>query len=131
MDNNKKGIIVVAISLGVVGLAYYFLVARKKSFLSDSGETVYYNDNFNSAVTNTGLKPTKDGQLIVNFNYEDNKAKNFAKFYTNNRVIIFNNADKNVIARGTYSNGGKTIKLDSGKEITSGSVFGNLLETIK
>jgi hypothetical protein len=127
MDNNKKGIIAVAISLGVVGLAYYFLVARKKSFLSDSEETVYYNDNFNSAVTNTGgLKPNKDGVLIVNFN----DAKNFAQFYTNNRVIIFD-ADKNIIARGTYSNGGKTIKLDSGKEITSGSVFGNLLQTIK
>ena len=125
MDNNKKGIIVAAVSLGVVGLAYYFLVARKKSFLSDS-KTVYYNDNFNSAVTNTGLKPNKDGVLIVNFN----DAKNFAQFYTNNRVIIFD-ADKNVIARGTYSNGGKTIKLDSGKEITSGSVFGNLLQTIK
>ena len=123
MDSNKKGIIAVAISLGVVGLAYYFLVHKSDS---DSGETVYYNDNFNSAVTNTGLKPNKDGVLIVNFN----DAKNFAQFYTNNRVIIFD-ADKNVIARGTYSNGGKTIKLDSGKEITSGSVFGNLLQTIK
>jgi hypothetical protein len=120
MDNNKKGIIVVAISLGVVGLAYYFLVHKSGSD---------YN-NFNSAVTNTGLKPNKDGVLIVNFNYEDKKAKNFAQFYTNNRVIIFD-ADKNIIARGTYSNGGKTIKLDSGKEITSGSVFGNLLQTIK
>ena len=128
MDSNKKGIIAVAISLGVVGLAYYFLVHKSDS---DSGETVYYNDNFNSAVTNTGLKPTKGGVLIVNFNYEDKKAKNFAQFYTNNRVIIFNDADKNVIAKGTYSNGGKTIKLDSGKEITSGSVYGNLNDAIK
>lgn len=126
MDNNKKGIIAVAISLGVVGLAYYFLVHKSGS---DSGESTS-NDNFNSAVTNTGLKANKDGVLVVNFNYEGKNAKNFAQFYTNNRVIIFD-ADKNVVAKGTYSDGGKTIKLDSGKEITSGSVWGNLNEALK
>jgi hypothetical protein len=123
MDNNKKGIIAVAISLGVVGLAYYFLVHK-----SDSGSDSYTsNDNFNSVLTNTGLKPNKGGVLIIPFNDKNN----FAQFYTNDRVIIFNDADKNVVAKGTYSDGGKTIKLDSGKEITSGSVYYNLLQTIK
>jgi hypothetical protein len=121
MDNNKKGIIVAAISLGVVGLAYYFLVHK-----SGSRESTSYN-NFDSLLSNTGLKPNKGGVLIIPFNDKNN----FAQFYTNDRVIIFNDADKNVLVKGTYSDGGKTIKLDSGKEITSGSVYYNLLQTIK
>lgn len=125
MDNNKKGIIAVAISLGVVGLAYYFLVHKSGS---DSGlGSGSDNDNFDSLLSNTGLKPNKGGVLIIPFNDKNN----FAQFYTNDRVIIFNDADKNVLVKGTYSDGGKTIKLDSGKEITSGSVYYNLLQTIK
>jgi hypothetical protein len=120
MDNNKKGIIAVAISLGVVGLAYYFLVYKKKD------DSAYEQlDNFKSLQNNIGLKANND-VVIAPFN----ENKNIAQFYNNNRVIVFN-SNKNIVVKGSYSNGGYNIKLDNGKEISSNSVWSNLLQTIK
>jgi hypothetical protein len=120
MDSNTKGIITVGVALGVVGLAYYFLVHNRTQ---ESGSD---SINFNSLLSNTGLKPNQSGILIIPFN----DSKNSAQFYNNNRIFIFD-ADKNVVAKGTYSDGGKSIKLDSGSKIASGSVFSNLLKIVK
>jgi hypothetical protein len=123
MNKNTKGIIAVGITLGVVGLAYYFLVYKKDNSGGGSG------DNFNSLQDNLGFPKTKLDSVTVKFN----DGKNVADFFKNNRVWIYNlNKDvKSNGKAGTYSDGGKTIKLDSGKEIVSGSVFYNLLQTIK
>jgi hypothetical protein len=124
MNNNAKGAIAVGITLGVVGLAYYFLVYKKENSGSIS------DDNFTSLQDNLGFKTkTKFDSVSVKFN----EGKNVADFFKNNRVWIYNlNKDvKSNGKAGTYSNGGLSIKLDSGKEIVSGSVFSNLLQTIK
>lgn len=60
-----------------------------------------------------------------------NSNKNFAVFYNNGRVFIFDTATKKTVKSGSYSNGGKTIKLDSGKTISSNSVWQNILNTLK
>ena len=92
--------------------AYYFLIYKK--------------NNFNSLLANTGRKANKDDVLVISFN----SGKNFAQFYKNNRVIIFNQKNE-IVVKGNYSNGGKIITLETGKEITGDSVFQNLLKTIK
>lgn len=117
MNNNTKGLIVAGISLGVLGLAYYFLVYKK-----DNADNV----NFNSLQDNLGLTANNENIVIAPFNDKNN----FAQFYNNNRVIVFN-SDKNIVVKGSYSDGGKTIKLDNGKEIIGGSVWQNLLKTVK
>lgn len=116
MNANQKGALAVGITLGVVGLAYYFFIYRKKG--SD-------NPNFEDLQTNMGIKANKDNVVVAPFN----KGENLAQFYTNNRVIIFNK-NKNVILKGSYSNGGTSITLDNGKEISGGSVWQNLLKTL-
>lgn len=117
MNANQKGALAVGITLGVIGLAYYFLVYRKK------GDD---NPNFQDLQTNMGVQANKDNVVVAPFN----QGKNFAQFYTNNRVIIFDN-NKNIIVKGSYANGGTSITLDNGKEISGGSVWQNLLKTIK
>lgn len=78
--------------------------------------------------TNFGISSTKvkDGVLVP-----FNSKKNYAVFYTNGRIIIFDTASKKRIKAGSYLDGGKTIKLDSGKVISSGSAWANLLNTLK
>lgn len=120
MTSNTKGAIVVGLALGAVGLAYYFLVYKKDESAYDQF------DNFKSLQNNIGLKPNNDDVVIAPFN----DKKNFAQFYKNNRVIIFD-SNKNILAKGSYSNGGYNITLDNGKEISSNSVWDNLLQTIK
>jgi len=101
------------IGLGGAGaLAYYFLIYKK--------------NNFNTLLANTGIKVTKDNVLKVSFN----NGKNFAQFYKNNRLIIFNQKNE-IVVKGNYLDGGKVITLETGKEITGDSVFQNLLKTIK
>lgn len=117
MNNNTKGLIVAGASLLLLGAAYYFLVYKK----NDEEDT-----NFKSLQDNIGLKPNFENIVIAPFN----DKKNYAQFYNNNRVIIFN-ADKQIVVKGSYSEGGKTIKLDNGKEVSSGSVWANLLNVIK
>jgi hypothetical protein len=120
MNSNTKGAIVVGLALGAVGLAYYFLVYKKDESAYDQF------DNFKSLQNNIGLKPNNDDVVIAPFN----DKKNFAQFYKNNRVIIFD-SNKNILVKGSYSNGGYNMVLDNGKEISSNSVWDNLLQTIK
>lgn len=116
MNNNTKGLIVAGISLGLLGLGYFLVYKKGKSG----------NKNFTSLQDNLGLTANNENVVIAPFN----DKKNTAQFYTNDRVVVFN-SDKNVVVKGSYSDGGKTIKLDNGKEITSGSVWENLLKTVK
>lgn len=121
MNTNTKGAIVVGLALGAVGLAYYFLVYKKNDNLAYE-----QFDEFKSLQNNIGLKANNDDVVIAPFN----DKKNFAQFYKNNRVIIFN-SDKKIVVKGSYSNGGYNMILDNGKEINSNSVWSNLMQTIK
>jgi hypothetical protein len=125
MNQNTKGIIAVGITLGVVGLAYYFLVYRKKNGGSDDSNSD--DSNFKAIQDNLGVKSSSSGIVSVKFN----EGKNTADFYKNNRVVIGKIGTSGYLVKGSYSDGGKGIKLDNGKEIFSGSVFGNLLQTLK
>lgn len=122
MNQNTKGVIAVGITLGVVGLAYYFLVYRKENGGSDDSD----DSNFKAIQDNLGVK-SSSGIVSVKFN----EGKNTADFYKNNRVVIGKIGTSGYLVKGSYSDGGKGIKLDNGKEIFSGSVFGNLLQTLK
>ncbi len=82
------------------------------------------NANFDAVITNTNGKPNKDNIITITFG-----NKNAAQFYTNDRIILAK--ENKTIAKGKYSNGGKTITLDSGKTFTNGSVFTNLLNAVK
>jgi hypothetical protein len=125
MNQNTKGAIAVGITLGVVGLAYYFLVYRKKNGGSDDSNSD--DSNFKAIQDNLGVKSSSSGIVSVKFN----EGKNTADFYKNNRVVIGKIGTSGYLVKGSYSDGGKGIKLDNGKEIFSGSVFGNLLQTLK
>ena len=120
MNSNTKGAIVVGLALGAVGIAYYFLVYKKKD---DSAYEQF--DNFKSLENNIGLKANND-VVVAPFN----EKKNTAQFYNNNRVIIFD-SNKKIVVKGSYSNGGYNMTLDNGKEINSNSVWENLMQTIK
>ncbi len=85
-------------------------------------------NNFSAVVKNTGLTPNSDNILVVPFNSES-KTPFKAQFYTNDRVVIFEN--NKVIKKGKYMDGGKKILMDNGIVLTNGSVFGNLLSSIK
>jgi hypothetical protein len=125
MTPNQKGLLVSAIALGAVGLAYYFLIHKKSN---GSGDSTSSDDatNFNDLQSNIG-STTKADVLSVKFN----EGKNTADFYKNHRLVIGKFGTQGYIAKGSYSDGGKSIKLDNGKEINSGSVWNNLLQTIK
>jgi len=131
MENNTKGAIAVGITLLAVGAAYYFLVYKKNN--GGDGDEGNNNgsgnnglNNFDSVQKNLG-KNASGNRINVKFNTD----KNAADFYNNNRVIISTIGTNGYLVKGSYSDGGKTIKLDNGKEISSGSVWGNLLQTLK
>ena len=129
MDNNKKGIIVTAISLGVVGLAYYFLVARKKISLNENLALV--KEKFgDKGVIAANPNDKKENDLIVVI-FNDNK--NFAQYFGAGTFFIFDNTVKPAkqLVNGTYSKGGTNIKLANGKEIKNKDVFIVLEEAIK
>jgi hypothetical protein len=85
-------------------------------------------NNFNDVKKNLGLNISSKGNVVsVKFN----GGKNQADFYNNDRVIISTVGKSGYLKKGSYSNGGKTIVIDGGKTITSGSVWGNLLNTLK
>ena len=135
MDNNKKGIIVTAISLGVVGLAYYFLVARKgkfvKTLISLNENLALVKEKFgDKGVLAANPNDKKENDLIVVI-FNDNK--NFAQYFGAGTFFIFDNTVKPAkqLVSGTYSKGGTNIKLANGKEIKNKDVFMVLEEAIK
>lgn len=121
MTSNQKGLLAVGITLGVAGLAYYFLV-HKKDYTGTGGDSG--SPNLESAKTNLGGKFAKD-HATVKFNEQKHKAT----FYNNNRVVIVD--DKGVITKGGYLDGGKVITMDNGKKAESNSVWNNLMTVIK
>ena len=58
-------------------------------------------------------------------------GKYFAQFYSNNRIVLFNASTKNSIRRGSFSNGGKSVRMDNGVVAESGSVWANLANAVK
>jgi hypothetical protein len=82
--------------------------------------------NYEAVQQNIGLTGDPE-KLTVKFNFGLNQAT----FWNNNRVFFSPFGLPDIIAKGTYSNGGKTIVLDNGKKIESESVWANLLQAIK
>jgi hypothetical protein len=82
--------------------------------------------NYEDVQKNVGLSGDSE-KLAVVFN----GGKNQATFWNNDRVFFSPYGLPDIISKGTYSNGGKTIVLDSGKKIESSSVWANLLNAIK
>lgn len=106
-------------------------VVTKPDLPTDPNEgrpnTTQRQNNFNDVKKNLGLNISSKGNVVsVKFN----GGKNQADFYNNDRVIISTVGKSGVLKKGIYSNGGKTIFIDGGKTITSGSVWGNLLNTL-
>ncbi len=116
----KNGLIVT----GVVALVVVGSYFGYKHFFPDAGNTDFA-DNYAQAQTNLNVKAGKGG-IVIPFNNKKNKAQ----FYDNGRIVIFNDKGA-IVKKGTYSDGGKTIAIDNGKTVSSGSVFGNLLAVIK
>jgi len=119
MDKNVKGIIAVAVLGGLGFVAYLVLKKKFPQFFNSSIGNTTPNENWNLLQTQSGVMAkidplypqNKEGLVIFNFN----EGKNKAQFYYNNSVAIFDNAIKSgSIGIGTYSNGGKDIKIDSG-----------------
>jgi len=55
--------------------------------------------------------------------------KNKAQFYKNNRIFIFDSANK-LLAKGSYNNGGRKIELENGKKVDSVDVVKNLCSLV-
>jgi len=153
MNNTTKAILALG-SLGLVGLGLYLYfknkedssqtqeeesqsqgdvsVTTKPSLPSDPSEgrpnITAQTKNFEDLKKNLGANIRATGNVVsVKFN----SGKNQADFYNNDRVVISTVGKTGFLVKGKYSNGGRTIFLDNGKNITSGSVWGNLLNAIK
>ncbi len=122
----RNGLIAVGITMGLLTAGYLIY----EHFTKDVGNNEF-KDNFDSLQSNIGIKAGKDNIVVVPFNVQNNTPKNLAQFYSNDRVIIFNNLTKLPILKGSYSNGGKNIKTDNGIEAVSSSVYTNLSLLIK
>lgn len=127
MTNRKLGIILGSLILAaVVGMIIY---TRKKKV--DAGIIQIEEPllpNIDQVVANMGANAKKINDVVTaNFN----GGKNFANFYTNNRVIFFDAKTNKRIDAGSYSDGGRTINMDNKKVITSNSAWANLPNAIK
>lgn len=124
MDKNLKGAIAVGVILGVVGLAYWGITTRFGT--KDTGTDT--ENEWDLLRKNLGLPESK----LDKFGFKFNGEKNQVNFFSNNRFFIYKieNGIRKYIDRGTWSMGGYNLKLDSGKEVSSGSVFKNLQDII-
>ena len=130
----RNGLIAVGVTVLVVGGG--FLLYRKYSSGDSfdwsfqgqsSGADKASEENFSELLKNLAVKATNENSVVVPFNTQ----KDIARFYNNNRVVIFNGVTKAEIMKGTYSEGGKSIQIDGGKNSYNISVYKNLLEIIK
>jgi len=116
----NKGLLVAGLAFLIAGSAY--LLLSKKSF-SSNGQS---SDNFSSLKTNLGSNRSGDNPVIVKFasgNYQ-------CDFYSNGRFVLSKN--KKMLAKGSYSNGGKSMVIDGGgNSANSESVWANLGTLIK
>ena len=80
------------------------------------------DQNFASLKVNIGGNFPSGNSFSIKFN----GGKNYASFWNNNRFAILN-SQKQLMFKGTYQQGGKSLKGDNGKIAVSGSVWGNLI----
>ncbi len=121
--NKTVGQIIFFSSIVAIGVGTVILVKRMKS--TDGGASVGGKENFDSLLVNLGnIKPSHDAVSI-----KFNNNQNLANFFNNNRLAIYKGKD--LVDKGTYSNGGKVIKMDSGKSANGSSVYDNLETVIK
>lgn len=121
--STKKGLIAVTLVLGAIGAAYYFLVYKKKKGGAIPTSPEEMKANFEALKTNLGsnVKLAKDGLALAY-----NGGERIARFYTNNRFMVYDKTGKNLLHKGSYGNGGRFIKMDNGQEINGSSVWDNL-----
>ena len=91
-----------------------------------SAQPMSPDENYKNVQLNLGVKAPSGNGFSVKFN----SAKNSASFYNNNRFAIFNNKGQ-LMFKGAYQQGGKSLKGDNGKIAVSGSVWGNLNSIVK
>lgn len=124
---NKSLLIYIGIGLAVsiAGIMTYKAVSNKSKSKTDSKSK---DELDNTLLQNLGSGAILLPNDIIKLSF--NGGRSFVQFYTNGRFFIFNKSDKKTLSSGNYSDGGKTLKLDIGKIISSGSVIGNLLKAI-
>lgn len=126
MDKNTKGIIAVAATLAIVGVAYFIvkrIKASRETRLDENSSDKYLNESTKAVRDNLGKASIvyKDGNVKVDFG-----GKYSATFYTNNRFSINEKGVDGFVKKGTYLDGGKKLIVDGGNTIESGSVWANL-----
>ncbi len=133
----KKGVLYISVGLLLTGTGIWLY--EKYGSKTGGGGSVFGipgfggNPNYDALLKNLGgnVKPDSNGVISVTFNGQNNRAQ----FYTNDRVVIFNagimGTAPQVVAKGSYSNGGLTISLDGKSPVSSSSVFANLLNSLK
>ena len=129
MDKNTKGIIAVAATLAIVGVAYFIvkrIKASRETRLDENSSDKYLNESTKAVRDNLGKASIvyKDGNVKVDFG-----GKYSATFYTNNRFSI-NEKGAGLLKKGTYLDGGKKLIVDDGKTVEGGSVWTNLQNTL-
>lgn len=118
MNKNTKGILVAVSTLGLIGVAYYFLIYKKSS-------KAKAEKNFKDLLNNLGVKTSGES-----YTTEFNEGKNIVTFFNNNRFVTKVKGADLASKKGTYTDGGKKLFVDGGNVIESGSVWGNLLKTL-
>lgn len=121
LSSNQKISITIGLSVAFL-VGGYFLYDK---FLSPKSRASL---NFKNLQENINMKPDSSNIVIAPFKSEGKTY--YSQFYSNNRVIIFG-ADKKILNKGTYFDGGKTIVLDNGKQSSDEIVWTNLLNLVK
>lgn len=125
----KKEYIYIGVALLLVGGGVFVSYKMYKKYKDENnilGTEAEAAANLAQVKVNLGdkAKEEKEGVSIV-----FNNAKDQAVFYNNNRVSLFNSKG-NILKKGTYAAGGKTITIDGGKTYTNGSVYNNLISVL-
>lgn len=120
MDKFVKGIIAVTVVGGLGFVAYLVLKKKFPELFKPKVGNKTPNENWNLLQAQSGIMAkvdtiypqNKEGVVAMLFNGRKNKAQ----FYYNNTMAIFEVTDSNakLLGTGTYSNGGKDIKIDAG-----------------
>jgi hypothetical protein len=129
MDKNLKGAIAVGVILGVVGLAYWG-VTKFGTKDTDTGTDTENKDELDLLRQNLGTSASIKTDVEIR---KFNGGKNVIDFFKNGRFYLYsldNKGTKKYINSGNWSNGGLNLKLDSGKEVSSNSVYKNLQDII-
>lgn len=118
-------------ALAATAIIYFGFVKKYENGLTwyqdVTGKGDGVGDNFSMVKKNLGGTYPDGDVASTKFNSNNHQAD----FYNNGRVVISRVGANGYLVKGSYRDGGLTIVLDNGKNINSGSVWGNLLETIK